>query len=242
MKKLNAFQIKVFALVLMLMDHLYFAFPKVFPLWFHPLSRVVAPIFGFLLVEGLFHTRDRLRYNIRLFEWAIFMQLGNMIINIALGNKGISVHNNIFMTLALGLTIINLIELSKKREGSKKIIALSTSIILTPLCIFTEGGIVVIPFILITYLFRGKFNKQLIGYFILSAILFFMSYTSYGTMKETLEMLMYNSDFLFILVVPVIMLYNGERGMNNKFSKYLFYVFYPLHLWILAFIQFILVK
>ncbi|MGL4914437.1 MAG: TraX family protein, partial [Romboutsia sp.] len=56
MKKLNAFQIKVFALILMLMDHLYFAFPQVFPLWFHPLSRVVSPIFAFLLVEGFFHT------------------------------------------------------------------------------------------------------------------------------------------------------------------------------------------
>ena len=59
MKKINAFQMKIFALILMLMNHLWFAFPKVFPIWFHPLSRVVAPIFTFLVVEGFFHTRSR---------------------------------------------------------------------------------------------------------------------------------------------------------------------------------------
>ncbi|MGL4912473.1 MAG: TraX family protein, partial [Romboutsia sp.] len=105
----------------------------------------------------------------------------------------------------------------------------------------TEGGIVVIPFILITYLLRDNKKKQIIAYIILSIILFAMSYVPYPTLEETINMLMFNSDFLFILVVPFILLYNGERGMNNKFSKYLFYVFYPLHLWILAVIQFILI-
>jgi hypothetical protein len=81
-------------------------------------------------------------------------------------------------------------------------------------------------------------KKQVISYTILFALLFFTSYTQYSTINETIEMLMFNSDFLFILVVPLILLYNGERGMNNKFSKYLFYVFYPLHLWVIALLQF----
>ena len=240
MKKLNAFQIKVFALILMLMDHLYFAFPQVFPLWFHPLSRVVSPIFAFLLVEGFFHTRSKLKYNIRLFGWAVFMEIGNIGINTMLKTKDVGVYNNIFLTLALGLTIINIIEYSKKKMGLNKLILLCLSIILLPISILTEGGIVVIPFILITYLLRGNKKKQIIAYIILSIILFAMSYVPYSTLKETIDMLMFNSDFLFILVVPFILLYNGERGLNNKFSKYLFYVFYPLHLWILAVIQFIL--
>ncbi len=92
MKKLDAFQIKVFALVLMLLDHLWFAFPHVFPMWFHPISRVVSPIFAFLLVEGFFHTRDRKKYNLRLWGWAVFMQLGNIAINILLKSKEVSVY------------------------------------------------------------------------------------------------------------------------------------------------------
>ncbi|XTR38410.1 TraX family protein [Paraclostridium tenue] len=238
MIKFNAFELKMIALVLMLMDHLYIAFPNAFSAWYHPLSRVVAPIFGFLLVEGLFHTRNKLRYNIRLFGWAIFMQIGNVVINIALKSKEISVYNNIFLTLTLGLTIINLIEFSKNKEGIKKIGILFISISLISLGLFTEGGIVLIPFILITYLFRGNEKKQIVLYLFLSIILFSVNYNTYSTAKETISMLMFNSDFLFILVVPFMILYNGKRGMNNKFSKYLFYIFYPLHLWIIAILQF----
>ncbi|MEF9991700.1 MAG: TraX family protein [Romboutsia sp.] len=240
MKKLNAFQIKVFALILMLMDHLYFGFPQVFPLWFHPLSRVVAPIFGFLLVEGFFHTRNKVKYNIRLFAWAVFMQVGNILVNTILLSKEVQVHNNIFMTLAIGLAIINIVDFSKSKDGINKVLLVICSILLVPLGFLAEGGMVLIPFILVTYLLRGKLTKQIIVYIILSVVLFIMSYVKYPTTKETIEMLMYNSDFLFILVVPFICLYNGERGLNNKFSKYLFYVFYPLHLWVIAIISFML--
>ena len=238
MVKFNAFELKMIGLVLMLMDHLYIAFPNAFSAWYHPLSRVVAPIFGFLLVEGLFHTRNKLRYNIRLFGWAIFMQIGNFIINIALKSKEVYVYNNIFLTLAIGLTIINLIEFSKNKEGIKKIGLLLFSTLLILLGFFTEVGIILIPFILITYLFRKNEKKQIVLYVCLSIVLFIMSYKSYSTVKEIISMLMLNSDFLFILVVPFILLYNGKRGINNKFSKYLFYIFYPLHLWLIAILQF----
>lgn len=240
MKKLNAFQIKVFALIVMLMDHLWFAFPNVFPIWFHPLSRLVSPVFAFLLVEGFFHTRSRLKYNIRLWGWAAFMQAGDMVMSVALKSKGVTVHNNIFATLALGLTIISIIEYSKSKNGASKLMLMTLAIVLIPLGIFTEGGIAVLPFILITYSFRGNNKKQIIGYIVLSLVLFVMSYSPYPSIKETIDMLMFNSDFLFILVIPFMLMYNGERGMNNKFSKYLFYVFYPLHLWILAIIEFML--
>ena len=240
MKKLNAFELKIIALIVMLMDHLYFAFPKVFPLWFHPLSRFVAPLFAFLMVEGLFHTKNKLKYNIRLFGWAVFMEIGDFIINKGLASKVVTVNNNIFMTLALGLTILNLFEFSKKNEGAKKIGLIVLAIVLIPLGIFTEGGIVIIPFTLIAYFFRENKKKAIIGYVILFILLFLMNYTPYETTQATMEMLMFNSDFLFITAVPFMLLYNGERGVNNKFSKYLFYVFYPLHLWILAIMQFVL--
>ncbi|WP_313131668.1 TraX family protein [Anaerocolumna sp.] len=114
------------------------------------------------------------------------------------------------------------------------------AIAIIPLSLFTEGGINLIPFILITYFFKENTPKRTIGYSLLSVLLFLTSYAQYDTLKMTIEMLMYNSDFLLITVIPFIMLYNGERGPNNKFNKYLFYVFYPIHLWTLAIIQFIL--
>jgi hypothetical protein len=241
MKKLDGFQIKVIALMVMLLDHLYFAFPKIFPLWFHPLSRFVAPVFAFLMVEGLFHTRNKFKYNIRLFGFAIFMGIGNFIINNAFASKEVAVHNNIFLTLAIGLLMINLLELSKKKKGTSKIVLIIGGILLIPIGILlAEGGFSLIPFILITYLFREKIKIKVILYIVLSALLFAMNYVQYDTLNSTITMLMLNCDFLFITVVPFMFLYNGERGLNNKFSKYLFYVFYPVHLWVLAIIEFLI--
>ncbi|WP_230203571.1 TraX family protein [Bacillus massiliigorillae] len=34
-----------------------------------------------------------------------------------------------------------------------------------------------------------------------------------------------------VFAIPFILLYNGESGVNNTFTKYMFYFFYPLHLW-----------
>lgn len=241
MKKINGFEIKVIALIVMTMDHLFFAFPKVFPLWFHPLSRFVAPVFAFLMVEGLFYTRNKFKYNLRLFGFAIFMELGNFILNTAFASKGVIVHNNIFLTLAIGLLMLNLFEISKRNKGITKIfLVIGGTLLILIGAMVAEGGIVLIPFILITYLFRQKNKIKIILYALMSVFLFATAYVPYGTITETIDMLMYNCDFLFITVVPFMCLYNGERGLNNKVSKYLFYIFYPAHLWILAMIQFLI--
>lgn len=107
--------------------------------------------------------------------------------------------------------------------------------------IFTEGGQIIIPFMLITYFLRNREMIRNIFYVLYSILILIFSYVSYDSFKETLLMLLYNSDWLFILVIPFIYLYNGERGNNSKFSKYFFYVFYPLHLWIIKLIEFLVV-
>lgn len=238
MKKFNAFQIKVVLLILMLLDHLWSAFPNVFPSYIHGITRLVSPMFAYFLVEGFFYTRSRTKYGLRLFGFAIFMEAGNYILNLMLASKHVSVHNNIMATLFIGFVIINLFELSKNKAGMKKVFFIILGIIVSAIA-FLEAGIFegsnsIIPFIIITYCFRGNLKKQSIGYLIIAlplAIITLSVDTSFDT-------IMINSDFLFVLVIPVILLYNGERGLNNKFSKYMFYVFYPLHLWILAIIRF----
>ncbi|WP_278683976.1 TraX family protein [Paraclostridium bifermentans] len=239
MKKFNAFQIKVVLLILMLLDHLWFAFPNVFPSYIHGITRVVSPMFAYFLVEGFFYTRSRTKYGLRLLGFAIFMEVGNYILNLMLASKHISVHNNIMSTLFIGFVIINLFELSKNKAGMKKVFFIILGIIVS-IIVFLEAGIfegsnTIIPFIIITYCFRGNLKKQVIGYLIMDLPLIIITLS----VATNFDVIMFNSDFLFILVIPVILLYNGERGLNNKFSKYMFYVFYPLHLWILAIIKFI---
>ena len=43
-----------------------------------------------------------------------------------------------------------------------------------------------------------------------------------------------------ILAIPVLGMYNGKRGQNphiNALMKYTFYIYYPLHLFILGLLQ-----
>jgi uncharacterized membrane protein YjgN (DUF898 family) len=48
-------------------------------------------------------------------------------------------------------------------------------------------------------------------------------------------------QFGVFLAVPLLTLYNGARG-GGKYSKWIFYVFYPAHLLIIALLKIYLIK
>ena len=108
--------------------------------------------------------------------------------------------------------------------------------------LMTEGGMTMIPFMLITYLNYDNNKARNIWYVVLSVVLFSLSFNNYGDLKTTINMLAFNSDFMFIFVLPFIYMYNGEKGTNSKFGKYLFYIFYPAHLWIITTVYYIMSK
>ena len=70
-KGLDSTQLKMIALVLMVLDHIhyFFEFTGWVPTLFSMLGRLSAPLFLFCTVEGFAHTHDRKRYFIRI--WAI---------------------------------------------------------------------------------------------------------------------------------------------------------------------------
>lgn len=233
MKKFNAFQIKLFMAFLMIFDHLHYI-PGLVPIplasMFHVITRCVGVWFAYLAVEGFLHTRNKIKYNVRLFIWAGIMAAGNIFFEVS---------NNIFLTLALGVLMLNVMfyencKLKTSNTAIKTIRIIIGILILIASIPFAEGAIPILPFILITYALKEKPKARNIAYIVFAAALFAMSYVQYDTLEMTLMMLAENSDFMLITVIPFIYLYNGQRGPNNKFSKYFFYVFYPAHLWILA--------
>ncbi|HWT74235.1 MAG TPA: hypothetical protein VN258_05875 [Mobilitalea sp.] len=60
-----------------------------------------------------------------------------------------------------------------------------------------------------------------------------MSVTQGDTISANIESLF---QLAIIFSLPILYLYNGEKG-GNKFSKWGFYIFYPLHLLIIALIK-----
>lgn len=237
-KSYNAYQLKLAMAGLMVLDHLKFIpdfIPDQLSLIFHMITRCIAVFFAYMLVEGYLHTRNVKAYLLRLYGAAGLMATGNALINRLYQSKGIYISNNIFLTLAVGLTMLICLKEFKNNSRTRQVI----QVVLAGLCLivgagFTEGGAVVLPFILITYLGRKSLFKRNLFYGLFALFLLFLSYQPYESIEMTVQMMLYNADWLFILVLPILSHYNGQAGPRTAFSRYFFYIFYPLHLWLQA--------
>lgn len=238
---MNRFQFKLFLAIFMVLDHIDFLVSEGVGIWLHILTRFVAVGFAYLAVEGFFYTKDITKYLMRLYIASGLMFLGNSLINFMLHKPQIAAYHNIFLTLALGVTMLWLYQ--KIEHKVAKVIV--TVLVLLLGFIFTEGGDVVLPFMIITYLnFHNSLRRNL-WYLALSAFLFMaiIGIPPFPNSPEGLkDLILLNPDFCFITIIPLLSLYNGQQGLKNKFSQYFFYVFYPAHLWILAIVHYLLIK
>lgn len=230
--------LKLMMMLLMVLDHIPKFVPPEYEMVFHVITRCVGVFFGFMLVEGFQHTSNKLKYFSRLVISATVMFVGNTLINTLMNNPEYSVHNNIFLTLTAGFILLVLSEKIKESRslGQGLLYGLLLVGILVVGAAFTEGGAVVLPFILLTYVTTGHNKVRYLLYLVFSGLLFMTSYVPYETTTETLQMLAFNSDFCFILVIPFLLLYNGKKGNSSLVSKWGFYLFYPAHLWLISLI------
>jgi hypothetical protein len=126
-KGINAFQLKLIALVFMTIDHIavYQIFTRNSAIndFLRILGRIAAPLFLFLLIEGLRHTRSKWKYTIRLYIAAVIIQVANLLFlkYIAVGHM--SPFSNVLPTFtytALYITCIELLITKIKSKEAKK--------------------------------------------------------------------------------------------------------------------------
>lgn len=220
---MSSFTLKILAIILMAMDHIYTYIGGSgidIPIWFGYLGKLAAPIFFYLIVEGFYHTRSRGKYLTRLFSMAIGMIGVDIIFNI---------NNNVFLSLGFGVLLMWLVEYAKlNKENRLKSIAGILGAIFAGiiLAFFTEASIYGLGMILIFYFLRNSKVKMVVAYIGFS--LFIVTGAIGPHMLEQLFLFDYQWMMLFA-IVPILM-YNGKLGMSNKWIKWLFYWFYPLHL------------
>ena len=220
-KIFNAFTLKIIMVLLMVFDHIAQFIPGT-PYWFHWFGRIVAPIFFFLLTEGYNHTRDRIAYMKRLFIWAGIMFLGNRILFLIIRREPL-IFNNIFFSMALGIALLIVLENHNSKEGKDS--TRSTLLILLILFCssFAEGSIISTAIILIFHYLKEDKIKMSMAYIAISTI-FLQGGFSYK------NLFILNPQWMMVFSLPFILMYNGKRGKN---IKYFFYVFYPIHIWVL---------
>lgn len=256
-KGLNTYQLKIIALVFMVFDHIGYMFGEQLgiPYWFRIIGRISAPIFIFIIANGMAHTSNPKKYILRLYLFSCFMMVGNDLANTYFPHpKGLMVINNIFSTLimiALYIVIIDgIIGAIKGRKAYQALgyfflgsLPAITSYIgiflmtrgdiilyrlyfnLVPTLIFIEGGILfVLLGIGFYYCRRSKLITSL--FYVLYSGIFFYGAAAIEISYENL--LVRNYQWLMILALPLILLYNNEKGPSRK---WFFYIFYPAHIY-----------
>lgn len=217
MKKLNAKQLKILAIITMLIDHTAVALYGIVDFitdnysLMRAIGRIAFPIFVFMLVEGFYKTHDRIKYMRNMFIFALISEIPfNLLFRDSIFATD---YQNIYFTLLIGLISIYFIDKSKNTLLTLSIAGLAC---LTGQILNVDYRYLGVLAIIIFYLSHNfKDNKKR---FIMYSLAFAFEYKS----------------FVHISNVLLSFFYNGERGKQNK---WFFYIFYPAHLLILYFLK-----
>ncbi|MBQ7566996.1 MAG: conjugal transfer protein TraX [Oscillospiraceae bacterium] len=225
-KTLNGNAIKLIAIVAMTVDHLTWVFfPGLQTAWYvlalHIVGRLTAPIMWFFLAEGCAYTRDIKKYIGRLFAFAV---ISHFAYNFAFGipllpfRTGVFNQTGVMWSLAWAAVLI---ALCRREDIPKwgKILAIAAVCVITFPSDWSSIA-VMCPFFL--YSHRGSFKRQAVDIIVWTFVYALAYFLFLDRVYGVLQM------FTF-LSIPVLWLYNGERG-KWKGMKWFFYLYYPAHL------------
>ncbi|MDD3192607.1 MAG: TraX family protein [Oscillospiraceae bacterium] len=258
---MSSFALKITALLLMLLDHIYqfFAFTGMIPIWFTWIGRLSAPIFYFCMAQGLAYTHSRKIYLARMYLFSVVMASGNLLLTAILpGAPSGDIPNNIFGSLLLGAVIIVCMEqMAKDRQKGQLLwmyflgfelasffigdmltragqtVAAQILRILVPTPLTVEGGVFFVLLGPLFYYFRLSKKKTAMMYLVFSLGLCLTSSIAWYALGMSVWDAFFRVQYQWMMVfaLPFFWCYNGKKG---KYSlKYLFYLFYPLHIWAL---------
>ena len=244
---MSGFILKIIAYIAMFLGHSAFVNDALIPLYFF--GRLAFPIFAFLLVEGYVHTKNYKKYLTRLIVFAIISQIPAY--RFIIGSYNIFengfpiVYLNIFFTLTFGLISLKLYDIVKNKfkKGNKTIVTIISLIIPFIMAIIAEYlyfdyGFVGIALIMIFYLCRGHKILTSLSYSLLMISFMGQRLINVDT-PLTVNYVRYILVQLLFLEISLVLitLYNGKRGKDNRYMRLGFYLFYPIHFFLLLLIQ-----
>lgn len=215
---MSLFILKIIGIITMFLDHYHYIVGGSEIL--NVIGRIAFPIFAFTLNEGYVHTRSLKKYLLRLFIFAVSIQMPSILF-------GYDYPMNIFFTLFLGLLSIYIFNL-KKMNVILKIILIGFILFFSQK-FKLDYGIYGILVIINFNIFRNNKFKILMNFLVLN--IYNVIFPKVFDLPDT--------QLFSLISLVFIFMYNGEKGRS---MKYFFYLFYPIHFFILEVIKFILEK
>lgn len=229
---MTGFMLKILAVITMTLDHIKYAVPVTDCFLTQYFGRVAFPLFAFLITEGLYYTKSRKKYIIRMLIFAIISQVPFILFRSLVSDMFML---NIMFTFLFAILGIVLLEWVIKQE----IISIFKYIMIV-CCLFAVlvcGNFIAVDYrwfgiVTIWIFYLLKENK------ILRTIIYFLIVMLYYFVRSgcSLEHINFFSVFFTTLPAIIILFYNGKQG--KKF-KYFFYWFYPIHMLVIYGLSFI---
>lgn len=199
------------------------------------IGRMAFPIYCFLLVEGYNHTKNKGKYAMRLFLFAIISEIP---FDLALNQKVLEMqHSNVFFTLLIGLLVLILLDWVNDMNKIDKSSSTFTWLAMTFLKCVSLMAVITIGMIIAEFVLKTDYGAAGVGCIVIIYLMRSFKEIAFAGGIVLLGLLVSGIEFWALLMLIPISMYNGKRGLS---VKYLFYAFYPLHLLVLAGIAYIL--
>ena len=233
------------AIIAMTIDHIaWMLFPgypnDIVPIVMHIIGRITCPIMCYFIAEGYHYTKNINKYTLRLFAFSLISHFAYIFASSSFidGKSFIPFYygdilnqTSVMWPLAWGLVMLRVVNSERINSIIKVLLVLLICVITFP----SDWSCIASLCILAIGTNRESFRKQMLWMVfyvgIYSVVYFFTLDKLYGIIQMGV-----------VFSIPLIMMYNGQRGRSqriNRFMKWLFYIYYPLHLFIIGCIQFI---
>ncbi len=232
---MTSFHLKIIALITMFIDHIgYVIFPNHF--WLRYIGRIAFPIYVFLISEGLKKTSNIKKYLRNLLILALISELFYDLCF----NKNINFFYKTNTVYTLFISSLSIYLYNKNSDNIIKYLSLLLGLSISHI-LKTDYDILGVLLIFIFYFLHNKYEYLIYGIIwvnikYLSNISYILQYIFNKNIYLSNIYIINSLGLYLFTIVPflIIMFYNNKKGNS---LKYIFYILYPLHLFILCIIK-----
>ena len=229
-KPFSAVALKMIACITMFSDHMGYAcetLPTPIRLLFRILGRVAFPVYCFLLVEGVTHTKNAKKYLLRLF---ILMLLAEPVFDLMCYRTPVYLQKqSVMVTLLMGAYMC--IVMKSMPKFWMRLVMVIPFFYLIQLCRsdYSTGGILMIAMFMLT--------RDLPKRWLLQIPLFGLLCIYMGSWAIAFPWFAIPAQWFAVLALIPILLYNGKKGSDNRVLNVSMNLFYPVHMAVIIIID-----